>query len=221
MARRGEFCGKGILQEGASLPGPKSGLLSNIWKWIAHGGDTCWQSKRFYREESSRVKSSSRPSARWLAVSGFMAMRLVSGLSQANHCAWPIFGVIQGPSQWCTHLSAKMDSNVRASGRLAGHSISSLILLAPPYFSWLNIEVAPHSLSGPPVVVHASRYHHAWLEQVVSVMGFPTNMSFRHHFLSKDSSSTLCSMEQEALKTFWRKSLSYKLGREAAYYILV
>ena len=66
------------------------------------------------------------------------------------------------------------------------------------------------------------KHHHAWPRQVVSVMGSPTSISFRHHFfLSKDSSSTLCSVEQEAFKTLWRKSLSYKLGREAVYYILV
>ena len=111
-----------------------------------------------------------------------MVMRLVSGLSLASHRACPIFGLIQGPSQWHTHLPAKMDSNVRASGRLAGHIIFSLILLAPPYFSWLDFEAALHSLSGPPVVVHSSRYHHAWPRQVVSVMGSPTSTSFRHHF---------------------------------------
>ena len=149
-----------------------------------------------------------------------MVMRLVSGLSLANHRAWPISGLIQGPSRWCTHLSAKMDSNVRASGRLAGHIIFSLILLAPPYFSWLDFEAALQSLSGPPVQVHASRYHYAWPRQVVSVMGSPTS-ALGIIFLSKDSSSTLCSVEQEAFKTLWRKSLSYKLGRNAAYYILV
>ena len=34
------------------------------------------------------------------------------------------------------------------SGRLAGHIISSLLLLAPPEFSWV---AAAHSLLGPPV----------------------------------------------------------------------
>ena len=29
-----------LLQEGGPIPGPKTGLLSNTWKWIV-GGDTC------------------------------------------------------------------------------------------------------------------------------------------------------------------------------------
>ena len=41
-------------------------------------------------------------------------------------CLWPIillvpiFGVTQGPSWWRAHLSAKMDSRSRVSGRQAG-----------------------------------------------------------------------------------------------------
>ena len=40
-----------LLQEGGSLPGPETGLLSNTRKWIVRG-DTCWQSKRFYWERA-------------------------------------------------------------------------------------------------------------------------------------------------------------------------
>ena len=40
-----------LLQEGGSLPGPETGLLSNTQKWIVRG-DTCWQSKRFYWERA-------------------------------------------------------------------------------------------------------------------------------------------------------------------------
>ena len=47
--------------------------------------------------ENSRVRES-RSSARWLAVSGFLVMELVSGLSLANHLAKPIFGLAHGPS---------------------------------------------------------------------------------------------------------------------------
>ena len=38
-----------VLQAGGLLPGPETGLLSNIRKRIVRG-DTCWQSKRFYWE---------------------------------------------------------------------------------------------------------------------------------------------------------------------------
>ena len=61
-------------------------------------------------------------------------MELVSGLSLASHLAWPIFGLTQCSSWWHARLSAKMDSSVRASGRLAGRIISSLLPLAPPKF---------------------------------------------------------------------------------------
>ena len=37
-------------------------------------------------------------SAVWLAVSVFMEMGFVSGLSLASRLAWPILGLVQGPS---------------------------------------------------------------------------------------------------------------------------
>ena len=47
---------------------------------------------------------------------------------------WVVFGQVfvltQGPSWYKMYLSAKMDSNVRLSGRLAGH-IMDLCLLPP------------------------------------------------------------------------------------------
>lgn len=48
--------------------------------------------------ESSRVRENC--SATWFIVSCFMGMGLVSGVSLANHLAWLILGVVQGPS-WC------------------------------------------------------------------------------------------------------------------------
>ena len=72
--------------------------------------------------ESIRVRELENCSATdWLTVLGFMVMGLVSGLSLANHLAWPLFGLTQGPSCWRMHLSAKMDSNVKDFGRLVGH----------------------------------------------------------------------------------------------------
>ena len=47
-------------------------------------------------------------SAIWLTVLGFMVMRLVSGLS--HH-------LIQNPSWWRMHCSAKMDTSEKDSGR--------------------------------------------------------------------------------------------------------
>ena len=50
--------------------------------------------------------------------------------------SWFSLGIIltQGPSWWCTHCSAKLDSSKDDSGRLVGHVVSpfdlSQILLA-------------------------------------------------------------------------------------------
>ena len=46
-------------------------------------------------------------------------------------CLWPvillvpILGLIQSSSWWCTHLSVKMVSSMRVSGRLAKHTVLS------------------------------------------------------------------------------------------------
>ena len=41
-----------VLQEGRTLPGPKTGLLSNTQKWIVLGDTCAKQSKRFYWERA-------------------------------------------------------------------------------------------------------------------------------------------------------------------------
>ena len=75
-----------MLQEGGALPGPESGLLSNIQKWIVQG-DTCADKARDFigkgaGEVSSRVR---KPRRIALPVLDFMVMGLVSGLSLVNH----------------------------------------------------------------------------------------------------------------------------------------
>lgn len=75
---------------------------------------------------------------------GFMVMGLVSGLSLASHLAHQRCLVTQGPSWWCARDSANVDSNVRASGKLAGCFVSPLRLLALPEF----LQVC--SLASPP-----------------------------------------------------------------------
>ena len=79
-----------LLQEGGPLPGPKTGLLSNTRKWIVRG-DTCADKARDFigkgrpggEQEGEGTQENS--SVMWLAVSGFMVMGLVSGLSLASH----------------------------------------------------------------------------------------------------------------------------------------
>ena len=84
----------------------------------------------------------------WLALSGFMGMGLASRLSLASHLSQPVLGLVQGPSWWCLHLSAKMASSAKDSGRL----VVSSLLLAPPKSSWLVFKAAPCPISGLPVV---------------------------------------------------------------------
>ena len=50
-------------------------------------------------------------------------MGLVSGLSLATMLV-PLFGVTQGLSCWHMHLSVKLDSSMRVSGRPTGHVIN-------------------------------------------------------------------------------------------------
>ena len=77
------------MQEGGPLPGPKSGLLSNTQKCIIQG-DTCADKARDFigtghpGGEQEGKGTQENCSATWLAVSGFMAMGLVSRLSLAN-----------------------------------------------------------------------------------------------------------------------------------------
>ena len=75
--------------------------------------------------------------------------RLVSGSSLTNHLARVVLDLAQGPSWWCGHLSAKMDSGAKDAGRL----VVSSLLPAPPTSSGLVFRAAPRSLSGPPVML--------------------------------------------------------------------
>ena len=68
-------------------------------------------------------------------------MRLVSRSSLANHLAWPIFGLTQDPSSWRAHLSAKVDSSEKDSGRLV---ISSLFRPLPNSPGFRRQHHVPH-----------------------------------------------------------------------------
>lgn len=77
-----------------------------------------------------------------------MGMGLVSGLFLANCLAGSLLGLAQGLSWWYMHLSDKMDSSAKDSGRL----VVSSHPLAPPKISLLVFREALCSLLGPPVV---------------------------------------------------------------------
>ena len=105
---------KKLLQEGGPLSGRKTGLLSNTQKWIVRGDTSADKARDFIGQghpggEQQGKRTQENSSAIWLAVSGFMVMRLVSGWSLANHSNSGSFLV--------THASAKMDASERDSGK--------------------------------------------------------------------------------------------------------
>ena len=79
-----------MLQERGPLPGPETGLLSNTRKLIVQG-NTCADKARDFTGkggpggEQGDKGTQENISVTWLAVSGFMVMGLVSGLSLASH----------------------------------------------------------------------------------------------------------------------------------------
>ena len=140
-----------------------------------------WQSKRLYWEGALawRAAAWANPGGllcHGLAVSGFMliglAFRVVSGQSS---CLCPYLVWV---SWWRAHLSAKMDSRMRVSGRLA--YILGWRLLppwAPPEFSRLVFSGSTMFLiracCGETARANGY-YHRAWPRQAVSVDGSQT-----------------------------------------------
>ena len=101
----------------------------------------CWQSKRLYWEGTPEWRAAGGESPGGPLCLLAHSLRIYGGGLGFLGCLWPvislvpIFGLTQGPS-WCqAHLSAKMDSSPRVSGRLAGHMVWHLL---PPFDpSWI------------------------------------------------------------------------------------
>ena len=79
-----------MLQEEGLLPGPKSRLLSNTQKLIVQGDTRADKARDFIGKghpggEQQGKGTQENCSAMWLAVSDFMVMVLVSGVSLASH----------------------------------------------------------------------------------------------------------------------------------------
>ena len=106
-------------------------------------------------------------------------MGLVSGWSLANHFAWPVSGLTQGPSWWRAHCSTEMDSSEKDSGRLVGHmdwrllfpfDLSRII----PVGGWVrNVSSTFLTRTSCCKITHASGYYCVWPGRVVSVCGSP------------------------------------------------
>ena len=151
-----------MLQEGGRLPGPETGLLSNTRKWIVRG-DTCADKARDFigkghpGGEQEGKGTQENCSATWLAVSGFMVMGLVSGLSLANH-------LTPSPAWWCMPCSAKMDAREKDSGRWSDRWC--LLLTFPKLSLFLTRTSCPKT-------THANSYYGARPGWVVSISVLP------------------------------------------------
>ena len=146
-----------LLPDGAPLPGPQSGLVSNTWKWSV-SGDTCWLSERLYWDGMARQRAAGSGDPGELlchvfTVSGFRIMGFISRLSLAHHLPVPIFRMtVVLPVG--THIS--QPRWILSWGPLGGWqdilwACTSSLLLAPPKFCQFS-AAAPCSLWGPPVV---------------------------------------------------------------------
>ena len=90
-----------VVGRGCPLQGPERGLLSNTQKRIVWG-DTCWQSKRFYWERSTRAESSRVREPRSTALprgpqSRVLPDEISFGWSLANHSDSESFLVVHAP----------------------------------------------------------------------------------------------------------------------------
>ena len=117
-------------RKGGPLPGTETGLLSNTWKWIVQGHTCADKARDFIGKgrlggEQEGKGTQKNHSVTWLAVSGFMMMGLVSGLSLANH-------LTQSPSWCCTPCLAKMNAREKDSGRWS--DMWCLLLTFPELF---------------------------------------------------------------------------------------
>ena len=105
---------------GGGIPSKaKSGLLSNMQKWIVRGDTRADKARDFLGKgrpgrERWGEGTQENCSALWLAVSGFMVMRLVSGLPLASHSD-------SGPFPVTLASLSGMDSSKKDSGKLVGH----------------------------------------------------------------------------------------------------
>ena len=129
------------------FPGPESGLLSNTRKWIVWG-DTCADKARDFtgkgRPGGEQVGKGTQEncSVTWLAVSGFMVMGWVSGLSLANHSDSESFLVV--------YALFSQDGCQRGFWEVVGQVVSPFDLSRTLLVG--GGLLVPCSLPGPPVV---------------------------------------------------------------------
>ena len=136
------------LQEEGPLPGPETGLLSNTRKWNVRG-DKCadkardFIGKRRLGGEQQGKGTQENCSAMWLAVSAFMVMGLVSGLSLASHSDSESFLVVHA-------LFSQDGCQQEGFWEVVGHVLSPFDLSRTLLVG--GGLLVPCSLPGPPVI---------------------------------------------------------------------
>ena len=109
-----------------------------------------------------------------LAVSGFMVMGLVSGLSLANHSDSESFLVV--------HALFSQDGCQRGFWEVVGHVVSPFDLSQTSSWWWLISSVFLTRTSCCKTT-HANGYYGAWPGWAVSIRVLPLTISFRMDWL--------------------------------------
>jgi len=156
------------LLEGGPLPGPEHGLSSNT----CVRGDTHMLRKqkallgRGTQGESSRLREPRRTFchlARSLRCHGNgVSFRVLSGQSSCLARTWSDSG-----SWWCVHLSAKMDSSTKDSGRLVPPPTGPSQILLVSLQGCMVFLIRAFCCE----TIHARGYYHVWPRWAVSVNG--------------------------------------------------
>ena len=152
---------------GGPLPGPETGLLSNIQKWIVRG-DTCADKARDFigkghpGGEQEGKGTQENYSAMWLTVSGFMVMGLVSGLSLVNRSDSESFLVV--------HTLFSQDGCQREGfWVVVGHMVSPFWPFLNSSGWWPLISSVFLTRTSCRKITHTNGYYGAWPEWTVSV----------------------------------------------------
>ena len=170
-----------MLQEGGRFPGPESGLLSNISKWIVKEMHTLTKQKTVLVPKW-RAGGWGNPGGLLCHVAHCLrfygdgvSFQVVSDQSSCLVC----IDLTQGPSWWHMHCSVMMDTGAKGSGRLVGHIMGWCLLPPSSPSCILPVSFSTVLLIGTSCceTTHARGYHHAWPRQVVSGNGSLTTIS--------------------------------------------
>ena len=158
-----------MLQEGGPLPGPKTGLLSNTWKWIVWG-DTCADKARDFIGDGINFRVVfSKPFWLWVLPGGACLVQprwrpegRILGGGQTCVSFWPLLN----SSGWWWLIGSMFPS--RTSCRKTAHADGY-------YGAWpgwaVSVSVFPlknvYSVFGPGLKYYAKQYKQLWLTEII------------------------------------------------------